>query len=113
MLVETLSARDLKTKLDAGCPLVLLDVREHDERNFCVIAATGAVVDLHIPMSHMLLRLDEVVAHQTPIVLYCHHGVRSMVTARWLSGRGVAGLANLDGGIDAWSREVDVSVPRY
>ena len=54
-------------------------------------------------------RLDEIRAQAAGrvLVVYCHHGVRSLHAPRWLSARGVAGEANLDGGIDAWSRAVD------
>ncbi len=111
--VETIRPRELKEKLAAPEPLVLLDVREEDERARCVIGSPGGVVDLHIPMSQVPSRIAELAGERGPIVVYCHHGVRSMVVARWLARRGVAGLLNLDGGIDAWSREVDASVPRY
>ena len=41
-----------------------------------------------------------------PLVVYCHHGVRSRAVAEWLAERGLTGILNLQGGIDAWSREV-------
>ena len=46
-------------------------------------------------------------------VLYCHHGVRSLAGAEFLRGRGLTRVANLTGGIDAWSVRVDPAVPRY
>ena len=53
--------------------------------------------------------LDELQAAvaRGPLVVYCHHGVRSMAVAEWLAERGLAGILNLQGGIDAWSSEVD------
>lgn len=113
MIVETIRPRELNEKLAAREPLVLLDVREEHERQWCVIGSPGGVVDLHIPMAQIPSRIAELAGERGPIVVYCHHGVRSMVVARWLAGRGVAGLLNLEGGIDAWSSEVDPSVPRY
>jgi rhodanese-related sulfurtransferase len=113
VLVETIRPLDLKLKLDAGGPLVLLDVREENEREWCVIGSTGGVLDLHIPMSQIPLRIADLAGERGPIVVYCHHGVRSMAVARWLTERGVVGLLNLEGGIDAWSREIDASVARY
>jgi rhodanese-related sulfurtransferase len=48
-----------------------------------------------------------------PVLVYCHHGVRSMHAAAWLAAQGLPGVANLSGGIDAYSREADPTVPRY
>jgi adenylyltransferase/sulfurtransferase len=47
------------------------------------------------------------------VVVYCHHGIRSLVAAARLHQLGMAGAVSLEGGIDTWSREVDPSVPRY
>ncbi len=113
MVPGTMRPSDLKEKFDALENLVLLDVREDDERAWCRIASSGAALDVHIPMSDLPSRVAELSGGAGPIVVYCHHGVRSMVAARWLARRGVAGLLNLDGGIDAWSRDIDASVPRY
>ena len=113
MFVNSISPRDLKQMLDAGGPLAFLDVREDIERSWCVIVPSGSVVDLHIPLSQLPLRAAEVKFAPLPTVVYCHHGVRSMVAARWLAARGVQGLVNLAGGIDAWSEEIDPAVPRY
>ena len=49
----------------------------------------------------------------TPIAFYCHHGVRSLDAAAYLIGHGMTNVKSLAGGIDAWSCEVDASVPRY
>ena len=104
----------LRSRMDSGDPLALLDVREPFERDLASIPARG-VVDLAIPMGEIPNRMDEVVqvAVDRPVVVYCHHGQRSMTVARWLAARGVSGLLNLDGGIDAWSTRVDPSTPRY
>jgi rhodanese-related sulfurtransferase len=104
----------LVSRLASGEPLTLLDVREPFERDLATIPPGGAV-ELAIPMGDIPARIDEVarVADERHVVVYCHHGHRSMVVARWLSARGVGGLLNLDGGIDAWSTDADPSTPRY
>jgi len=106
---------DLRDRLGAGEPLALLDVREDDERAYAAIAPAPGVVDLHVPLGEVATRLDEVedAARGRSLVVYCHHGQRSMVAAAWLSRRGIADVHNLEGGIDAWSRRVDPSVRRY
>ena len=48
-----------------------------------------------------------------PVIVYCHHGVRSMAVAQWLSAQGITNIYNLQGGIDAYSLQADKSVPRY
>ncbi len=48
-----------------------------------------------------------------PLILFCHHGVRSLHVAAWLRERGVENAQSMAGGIDQWSREIDPSVPRY
>jgi rhodanese-related sulfurtransferase len=88
-------------------PVVLLDVRELHEVNFCQI--TGS---LHIPMQDVPRRLAELTPEAETVVI-CHHGMRSAQVAGFLEGRGFSDVSNLVGGIDAWSTQVDPSVPRY
>lgn len=111
--VGTISPRELKKRLDAGERLMILDVREDHERDYCRIAAPENVEDLHLPMGLIPSRFEQLEAVDAPIVVYCHHGVRSMMVARWLAARGLTGLMNLDGGIEAWSIQADRGVPRY
>ncbi len=85
----------------------LLDVREPNELGLAAVA--GA---MHIPMGDIPRRLNELDRDKT-IVVMCHSGVRSMAVARYLQNEGFAQVFNLAGGIDAWSREVDPTVPRY
>ncbi len=93
----------------------MLDVREPFERALCSIEVSPAATDLYIPMRSVAARLPEIrlAAAQGVLVVYCHHGVRSRAVGEWLLGQGVTGVQNLSGGIDAWSRLVDPSVPRY
>jgi rhodanese-related sulfurtransferase len=113
--IAQLGAVDLKRWLDRGASVAVLDVREDDERAFCAIPLPSTSVDLHIPMGQVSSRLDEIrrEAASGPLVVYCHLGMRSMVVAGWLASRGVEGVHNLDGGIDAWSVTVDPGVRRY
>jgi rhodanese-related sulfurtransferase len=87
--------------------LLLLDVREPDERELAAIEPS-----LHIPMREVPQRLSEL-PKDREIVVYCHGGTRSAMIAGFLEGRGYRNVANLSGGIDAWSRTVDPRVPRY
>ena len=105
----------LKRRLDTGAPIAILDVREDHERAFCALPLPPTATDLHVPMNQVPAQLDALRAAATaaPLVVYCHHGVRSLMVARWLAAQGVTGVENLDGGIDAWSLGVDPSLPRY
>ena len=101
---------------DVLASAVLLDVREPWEFSLARIERS-----VNIPMSTLAGRVDEVRALQqvansvavTPVVLICHHGMRSMQCAQFLAGHGLDHLINLSGGIDAWSTRVDPAVPRY
>jgi rhodanese-related sulfurtransferase len=87
--------------------VVLLDVREPEELE---LACLEGVV--HIPMNEIPARLDELDRAKTVTVI-CHGGGRSMRVAAFLMTQGFDRVFNLRGGIDAWSREVDSSIPRY
>jgi rhodanese-related sulfurtransferase len=87
--------------------VLLLDVREPYERDFAVILPS-----IHIPMNKIFERAAEI-PRDREVIVYCHSGSRSMMVAAFLEGHGFASVANLAGGIDAWSIEVDPSVPRY
>lgn len=113
--VARLTTAGLKAWLDQGDPIVLLDVREPEERAFCAIGGFATAADLHIPMNEIPGRLLEIrtAAEGKTLVVYCHHGVRSLAVAQWLAGQGVRDVANLDGGIDVWAALIDPEVPRY
>lgn len=87
--------------------VVLLDVREPDEREVAQIDPS-----IHIPMNDVPARLAEIPKDRR-LIVYCHHGGRSLMVASYLEGEGFRETVNLDGGIDAWSVEVNPSVPRY
>jgi len=87
--------------------VVLLDVREPWERGLAVIEPS-----LHIPMGEVASRSAELPKDKL-IVVFCHGGMRSAMIAGYLENHGFPSVANLSGGIDTWSIEVDRKVPRY
>ncbi|WPC65479.1 rhodanese-like domain-containing protein [Rhodoferax ferrireducens] len=100
----------LATARGHGAPVVL-DVREPSELRTASIQADGFEL-ITIPMGVIPPRLSELDPEQ-PIACLCHHGARSMQVAAFLKARGFKHVANIAGGINAWSAEVDPSVPRY
>ena len=105
---EELSAVELKQWIDSGRDLQLIDVREPHEHEFARIPKTTL-----IPLGQLADRMAEIdPARET--VVYCRSGARSAHAIRHLRQAGFAGrLLNLKGGILAWSKDVDPSVPRY
>ncbi len=87
-------------------PFLLLDVRRDDERELCHLGG------IHIPLQELEARFEEIPRNEGPVIIYCHHGVRSLNAAQFLKYHGHDALS-LRGGIDAWSLEIDPSVPRY
>jgi rhodanese-related sulfurtransferase len=65
-----------------------------------------------IPLREIPGSLQQLAGART-IVLFCHHGMRSLDAAAWLRAQGVAGAQSMSGGIDRWTSEVDPRVPRY
>jgi len=98
---------ELATWRDEGKEFVLLDVRDDDELRAAAIE--GAT---HIPMVEIPQRAVELDKDATIAVL-CHHGGRSARVAQFLTMQGYSNIYNVDGGIDAYSRIVDNSIPRY
>ncbi len=96
---------------DAAAPAVLLDVREPWERQTASVTPAGFTL-LSIPMNEIPARLAELDAGLR-IACLCHHGARSQRVALFLNQNGFDALANVAGGIDAWSLQHDPSVPRY
>jgi len=90
---------------------VVLDVREPIECQIASIKADGFGL-VAIPMGVLPPRLSELDPDQ-PIACLCHHGGRSMQVAAYLKARGFQHVANIAGGINAWSAEVDPNVPQY
>jgi adenylyltransferase/sulfurtransferase len=87
----------------------IIDCREDDEWHLCHIEGAQLV-----PLSSFA----EKVAHwdnndTTPVLVYCHHGMRSMQAAQFLRAKGFENSFSVAGGINAWSAEIDPTVPRY
>ncbi|MBS0468484.1 MAG: sulfurtransferase [Proteobacteria bacterium] len=95
---------------EAASPLVL-DVREPWELQSASVAAQGFEL-VAIPMGQLPARLTELDPTR-PTACLCHHGVRSLRVAVFLAQSGFGNVANITGGIDAWSHERDPAVPRY
>ncbi|MEB0058853.1 MULTISPECIES: rhodanese-like domain-containing protein [unclassified Variovorax] len=96
---------------NADATPVLLDVREPWELQTASVAPQGFTL-LAIPMNEVPARLAELDEGQR-IACLCHHGARSQRVAAFLSQSGLAEVANVAGGIDAWSAQHDAAVPRY
>ncbi len=96
---------------NASAAPVLLDVREPWERQTASVAPQGFTL-LAIPMNEVPARLAEL-DENLRIACLCHHGARSQRVAAFLSQNGFAEVANVAGGIDAWSAQHDAAVPRY
>jgi len=113
-MLEQVRPRDLAQWLASahakGTPVVL-DVREPHELQVASVKADGFSL-LTIPMGVVPLRLSELDPQQ-PIACLCHHGGRSMQVAQFLQSRGFEHVANIAGGINAWSAELDPTIPRY
>ena len=107
MATQQLSAQELHAKLSNNEAVFLLDVREPPEFDYAHIE--GSVL---IPLNQVPKRLTEINT-DLPIVVICHHGMRSQQAADYLAHVGYKNVANLQGGIDMWSRTVDDSVRRY
>ncbi len=99
---------ELEKLLDANAPVLLLDVRQQWEHDLARIP--GSVL---IPLHELPARFGELQPQQGQrVVTYCHLGVRSLHAAMFLRAHGIEAVS-LHGGIDAWSNQVDPSVPRY
>lgn len=107
-MIKQMNPQDLKEKLDQkDGKLVVLDVREPWEIKVCSLP--DAVT---IPMREVPARAAEL-PKDTELVIMCHHGIRSQQVALYLERVGFDKLNNLAGGIAAWARDVDPSMPTY
>ena len=104
------SPEEVRRRLSAGEKLFLIDVREPNE--FQQARLDNAEL---VPMRTVPAKLQqlEAKADEGALIVFCHHGVRSLQVVNWLREQGVSACQSMAGGIDRWSREVDPSVPRY
>lgn len=102
-----LTVQEVSEQLGSDSPPVLLDVREQAEWD-----------TVHLPQGRLVTQqlLEDILEdweRDTPIVCYCHHGIRSVNAALYLAQQGFTNVASMKGGIDAWSLEIDPALPRY
>lgn len=105
--IPALGVKALKERLDKGENLTILDVREAHELDISHLE--GAI---HIPKGQVLDHLAEL-PQSTPLVVICRTGARSGEVVGWLKERGYTKAFNLVGGINAWAREIDPTLPEY
>jgi rhodanese-related sulfurtransferase len=118
-MIAQLSPADFSTwrdslGTDAPAPVVL-DVREPWELQTASITEEGFTL-LRIPMREVPARVEEIKQQfgaDQPVACLCHHGMRSLQVANFLAQSGFTAVVNLQGGIDAWSRQRDTAVPLY
>jgi len=103
----TINPTELKSRLDKGEKLVLLDVREQWEYDLAKLNGSMLIPLGILPQS--LNKLDR----DSEIICICHHGMRSADATNFLLQQGFQKVKNLVGGIDAWSAQVDRTVQRY
>ena len=101
-----MSATELAEYLEDTSPL-LLDVREPWEFEICHIVGS-----INLPMGQIPLQLHQLQTAEETVVI-CHHGIRSQQVIHYLEQQGLDSLINLDGGVDAWARDVDLDMPVY
>ena len=100
---------EVKNALDSGEPVMLIDVREPQEYAICRIEGSTL-----IPLGELVSQAADVeIPEGALVVVYCHHGVRSLSGAAILQRAGHENVASMMGGIDWWSQLIDPSVPRY
>ena len=86
----------------------LVDVREQHEHRQAHIDGTEL-----IPMKTVAQALPSLEEEEAPLIVFCHHGMRSLQVVQWLRQQGVENCSSMQGGIDRWSLEIDPAVPRY
>ena len=93
----------------ANTEFVLVDCREQEEYDFCHIAGSRL-----IPLSRFAeLATISLTETEKPVVVYCHHGMRSLQATQFLRAKGFGSVFSMRGGIELWSLEVDPEIPRY
>jgi len=110
--LPSLSVQELDGMMKSDKAPYLLDVREEDE--FAIVSLPNAVL---VPVSKIAQEgadaLPPELKDQEEIVVYCKMGGRSAQITGWLMQQGITNVKNLDGGIIAWAREIDTSLPTY
>ena len=102
-----ISPQELKQKLDENDSVFLLDVREQSE--YDIVHLDDAQL---IPLNTLPHKIDSLPSDQE-IIVYCHHGQRSLYATTFLHQNGFTEAKNLTGGIDQWAAEIDTKLRRY
>lgn len=98
---------DYKKMRDDAIPHLLLDIRQNWEVSKAQIPGAA-----HIPLPELIDNVDEL-EKSNKIIVYCHHGVRSMNACFFLRELGFEDVLSLAGGIEAWSHHIDPTIPQY
>ena len=106
-LPGTIGATELSRRLESGEPLQLVDIREPWEARIASIEGSEL-----IPLGQLLHSLERI-RTDVPVVLYCHHGVRTQRALALLQARGYQNVEHLAGGIASWTDLVDDGLARY
>ena len=106
-MTREITPQEFQARQETKEELVLLDVREYWERQTAHIEPSR-----HIPMAEIPSSLWEL-DPEKHIIVYCHHGVRSLTVTDWLRNQGYERVQSMAGGIDRWSVQIDSKVPRY
>ena len=102
-----ITVQELQAKQNVGTDWVLLDVREQEEVELVQLPNS-----VHIPMGDIPSRLHEL-DPDSVIVVYCHHGVRSLQVVHFLHQHDFEHVVSLAGGIDVWAIEIEPEMTRY
>ena len=105
--MKSITPAVLKTKLDAGENLRLLDVREAWEYDLCNIEGSMNISMSNIDQIQNEMNMDD------EIIVICHHGMRSFQVANYLETKDYRNISNLEGGVDAWARTIDTDMAQY
>lgn len=110
-----LTVQEVNRKLQQNEEFVWLDVREPNE--FALVQIDDERIEF-LPLSRLAAKQLEVVPDsladkENPVVVMCHHGIRSAQVVMWLQQHGWVNVYNLDGGIEAWARYIDPSIGTY
>lgn len=104
-----INVQQAKELLASSSEIMLLDCREQPEFDYAKIEQARL-----IPMSEIQARKDELEAFRDQhVIVHCHHGGRSLQVTQWMRQLGFSRVQNMAGGIDAWSLNIDPSIPRY
>ena len=106
-MLKSISAVDTAFLLENNSEAVILDVREKGELSICHIERA-----LHIPIAEIPNRYEEL-PKNVPLIVFCHHGMRSLKVVQYLQEKGYQNVLNLTDGINDWAKTVDRKMSQY